>query len=48
MRALVVAILALSTLLAATPPVAAQTPIKIGFISTLSGAIAQAGKDMYR
>jgi branched-chain amino acid transport system substrate-binding protein len=47
MRALVVAVLAFSTLLAATPPVAAQTPIKIGFISPLSGAIAQAGKDMY-
>ena len=47
MRALVVAVLAFSTLLAATPPAAAQTPIKIGFISPLSGAIAQAGKDMY-
>ncbi|HMH50071.1 MAG TPA: ABC transporter substrate-binding protein [Candidatus Acidoferrum sp.] len=47
MRALVVAVLAFSTLLVATPPAAAQTPIKIGFISPLSGAIAQAGKDMY-
>src|SRR5258708_35853188 len=47
MRALVVAVLAFSTLLAATRPAAAQTPIKIGFISPLSGAIAQAGKDMY-
>jgi branched-chain amino acid transport system substrate-binding protein len=47
MRALVVAVLAFSTLLVATSPVAAQTPIKIGFISPLSGAIAQAGKDMY-
>ena len=26
---------------------AAQAPIKIGFLSPLSGAIAQAGKDMY-
>jgi ABC-type branched-subunit amino acid transport system substrate-binding protein len=25
----------------------AQNPIKIGFISPISGAIAQAGKDMY-
>ena len=25
----------------------AQAPIKIGFISPISGAIAQAGKDMY-
>jgi branched-chain amino acid transport system substrate-binding protein len=28
-------------------PALAQDPIKIGFISPLSGAIAQAGKDMY-
>ena len=28
-------------------PAAAQGPIRIGFISPLSGAIAQAGKDMY-
>jgi branched-chain amino acid transport system substrate-binding protein len=27
--------------------VAAQGPIKIGFLSPLSGAIAAAGKDMY-
>ena len=47
MRAPVVYVLFLSTFLAATPPVAAQGPIKIGFISPLSGAIAQAGKDMY-
>ena len=26
---------------------AAQAPIKIGFLAPLSGAIAQAGKDMY-
>jgi branched-chain amino acid transport system substrate-binding protein len=47
MRALVAFVLGFSTLLAATPPVAAEGPIKIGFISPLSGAIAQAGKDMY-
>jgi len=35
-------------LLALTPMlVLAQGPIKIGFVSPLSGAIAQAGKDMY-
>src|SRR4029450_4311259 len=28
-------------------PAAAQAPIKIGFLSPMSGAIAQAGKDMY-
>jgi branched-chain amino acid transport system substrate-binding protein len=28
-------------------PAAAQGPIKLGFLSPLSGAIAQAGKDMY-
>jgi branched-chain amino acid transport system substrate-binding protein len=47
MRAVVVAILVLATLAAATPAAAADGPIKIGFISPLSGAIAQAGKDMY-
>ena len=26
---------------------AAQGPVKIGFLAPLSGAIAQAGKDMY-
>jgi branched-chain amino acid transport system substrate-binding protein len=45
MGALVVVMLAASVLLAA--PAAAQAPIKIGFISPMSGAIAQAGKDMY-
>ncbi|HYB70204.1 MAG TPA: ABC transporter substrate-binding protein, partial [Candidatus Bathyarchaeia archaeon] len=30
-----------------SPPAAAQGPIKLGFLSPLSGAIAQAGKDMY-
>ena len=47
MRALVVALLGLSALLVTPAPAAAQGPIKIGFISPLSGAIAQAGKDMY-
>lgn len=32
---------------AAPGPASAQGPIKIGFLSPLSGAIAQAGKDMY-
>jgi branched-chain amino acid transport system substrate-binding protein len=32
---------------AAIDPAAAQGPIKLGFLSPLSGAIAQAGKDMY-
>ena len=32
---------------AGAAPAAAQGPIKIGFISPLTGAIAQAGKDMY-
>ena len=31
----------------APPDAAAQGPIRLGFISPLSGAIAQAGKDMY-
>ena len=47
MRALVVALLGLSAQLATPVLAAAQGPIKIGFISPLSGAIAQAGKDMY-
>ena len=39
---------AVSLLVGAGPaPAAAQAPIKIGFLSPLSGAIAQAGKDMY-
>ena len=38
----------MSLLVGAGPaPAAAQAPIKIGFLSPLSGAIAQAGKDMY-
>jgi branched-chain amino acid transport system substrate-binding protein len=41
---LVVAVLGLSALLGAPALAAAQGPIKIGFISPLSGAIAQAGK----
>src|ERR1700694_1228121 len=32
---------------AGAAPAAAQGPIKIGFLAPLSGAIAQAGKDMY-
>jgi branched-chain amino acid transport system substrate-binding protein len=47
MRALVVALLGLSALFATPALAVAQGPIKIGFISPLSGAIAQAGKDMY-
>jgi branched-chain amino acid transport system substrate-binding protein len=48
MYALVIALGVLATSLMATLPAAAQqAPIKIGFISPLSGAIAQAGKDMY-
>jgi branched-chain amino acid transport system substrate-binding protein len=48
MRMLVILMGALSLLVAAGPaPAAAQAPIKIGFLSPLSGAIAQAGKDMY-
>ena len=49
MHALAVAVVVLSTLLVAAPPAGAQAPapIKIGFIAPLSGAIAQAGKDMY-
>ena len=42
-------ILGLAGLIAAldVAPAAAQAPIKIGFLSPMSGAIAQAGKDMY-
>jgi len=41
-------LVALVLLMSAAPSTAlAQGPIKIGFISPLSGAIAQAGKDMY-
>jgi branched-chain amino acid transport system substrate-binding protein len=47
MRALAVSVLVLSALLVTAAPGSAQAPIKIGFISPLSGAIAQAGKDMY-
>ena len=41
------ALLSMLVLVATWGPAAAQTPIKIGFISPLSGAIAAAGKDMY-
>ena len=37
----------LSLLIVGVGAAEAQEPIKIGFISPLSGAIAQAGKDMY-
>src|SRR5262249_7159040 len=47
MRALVVVLLGLWALLDAPALAGAQGPIKIGFISPISGAIAQAGKDMY-
>ena len=39
--------LAVASWLALSPDAAAQGPIRLGFISPLSGAIAQAGKDMY-
>ena len=35
------------TLTAGAPTAGAQGPVKIGFLAPLSGAIAQAGKDMY-
>src|SRR5512136_2104263 len=39
--------LALASWLGPVGEAAAQGPVKIGFLSPLSGAIAQAGKDMY-
>jgi len=51
MRNSVLALLALAALTAVgaalVPPAQAQGPVKIGFLAPLSGAIAQAGKDMY-
>ena len=48
MRLLMVVVsLALAASLGLPSPATAQTPIKIGFLAPLSGAIAQAGKDMY-
>ena len=48
MRVLIAIVaLALVALLGATGKASAQGPVRIGFISPLSGAIAQAGKDMY-
>ena len=48
MRLLIVMIsLALAASLGLPSLAAAQAPIKIGFLAPLSGAIAQAGKDMY-
>src|SRR2546422_3643593 len=44
---MLIAIVSLALLLGAAGDAAAQGPVRIGFISPLSGAIAQAGKDMY-
>jgi branched-chain amino acid transport system substrate-binding protein len=46
MRVLI-GILSLVVLAVAPAPSPAQTPVKIGFLAPVSGAIAQAGKDMY-
>jgi len=44
-----IAIVSLATVLSVglTPDAGAQGPVRIGFLAPLSGAIAQAGKDMY-
>jgi len=42
-----IVVLAAVALLGPAGEVAAQAPVKIGFLAPLSGAIAQAGKDMY-
>jgi branched-chain amino acid transport system substrate-binding protein len=47
MRLLKILLLLAATALLAPGDAAAQGPIKIGFISPLTGAIAAAGKDMY-
>ena len=47
MRLVTLVVLVLCAALAAPSAAVAQGPIKIGFISPLSGAIAAAGKDMY-
>src|SRR5215468_10162525 len=47
LRLAMLVILALLVILAPVGPAAAQGAIKIGFLAPLSGAIAQAGKDMY-
>jgi len=47
MRLVTLVVLVLCAVLAAPTAAVAQGPIKIGFISPLSGAIAAAGKDMY-
>src|SRR5712664_396397 len=44
---MLIAIVSLALLLGSAGDAAAQGPVRIGFISPLSGAIAQAGKDMY-
>jgi branched-chain amino acid transport system substrate-binding protein len=47
MRATRIMMMLVAVVLAASGGAAAQGPIKIGFISPLTGAIAAAGKDMY-
>ena len=47
MRRVTLVVLILCAALVVPPAAVAQGPIKIGFISPLSGAIAAAGKDMY-
>jgi branched-chain amino acid transport system substrate-binding protein len=48
MRLLMIAVsLAVVSWVGLPCPAAAQSPVKIGFLAPLSGAIAQAGKDMY-
>src|SRR5438552_5751657 len=48
MRVLIaIVVVALVSVLGVTEEASAQGPVRIGFISPLSGAIAQAGKDMY-
>ncbi|HXJ77599.1 MAG TPA: ABC transporter substrate-binding protein [Candidatus Methylomirabilis sp.] len=44
---LMIVSLAIVWSIALTAPASAQAPVKIGFLAPLSGAIAQAGKDMY-
>ena len=46
-RLVMLVMLAPLAILAPAGPAAAQGSIKIGFLAPLSGAIAQAGKDMY-
>ncbi len=46
-RRMLIAVAALLTVVTGVGESRAQAPIKLGFISPMSGAIAQAGKDMY-